>query len=315
MALMQHTPLKERTRGRWHGILTALGIEPKYLTGKHGPCPMCAGEDRWRFTDMDGGGSWICNQCGRGSSGVGLVMQFLGLPFKDAAQRIEAVLGDGVEIRLSRTSQTPAQTRARLNALWDRGAPVRRGDPVDLWLRHRGIELDIYPPCLRTAPSIVYNDDGRGTSRHPGMLARVTGPDGKPVTIHRTYLTLDGRKAAVERPRKAASPIGKSPTIRLAPPGPILGVAEGIETALSAARLFGIPTWSVIYTGGIETFEPPPAVTRVVIFGDNDQNFVGQRAAHVLAARLSSRLSLEVQIPNEPGTDWNDVLLARRNAV
>jgi putative DNA primase/helicase len=275
---------------------------------------MCGGKDRWRFMDTNGDGTWICNQCGA-DSGIALVMKFLGLPFKDAAQRIEAVLGDGVEMCPSRTGRSISQTRAWLSALWERGRPVRRGDATDLWLRYRGIELDLYPPCLRSAPFIVYSDDA-GKSRHPGMLATVTGPDGKPVTIHRTYLTPEGRKAPVEQPRKAASAIGKSPTIRLTPPGPILGVAEGIETAFSAARLFGIPTWSALNAVGIETFEPPPEVTRVAIFGDNDINHVGQRAAHALAARLSSRgLGVEVQIPDKPGADWNDVPLSCRGTV
>jgi putative DNA primase/helicase len=275
---------------------------------------MCGGKDRWRFIDTNSDGTWICNQCGA-DSGIALVMKFLGLPFKDAAQRIEAVLGDNIEMHPSRTSRTVSQTHAWLNTLWKRGRPVRRGDPTDLWLRYRGIELDIYPPCLRTAPFIVYNDDARSMSRHPGMLASVTGPDGKPVTIHRTYLTPDGRKAPVEKPRKAASPIGRGSAIRLTPPGPIIGVAEGIETAFSAARLFGIPTWSVLCARGIETFEPPAEVTKVVIFGDNDLNHVGQHAAHTLAARLASRLSVEVQIPDKPGADWNEVLLSRRSTV
>jgi len=99
--------------------------------------------------------------------------------------------------------------------------------------------------------------------------------------------------------------------VRLAFPDDVLGVAEGIETALAAAQLFGIPTWSALDAGGVERFEPPAEVERLIVFGDNDVNGAGQRAAYALAARLSGRLKIEVKIPEKPGTDWNDVLLGR----
>jgi putative DNA primase/helicase len=316
MAMTYHAPLRERTRGRWHGILTALGLAPKYLTGKHGPCPMCGGKDRWRFIDTNGDGTWICNQCGA-DSGIGLVMKFLGLPFKDAAQRIEGILGD-VQIQASRPEREEGKTRAKVKAMWRQASPVRRGDPVDLWLRRRGVGLDVYPSSIRAGERVRYYD-GRSAdvfSDHPAMLAMVSDPDGAPVTIHRTYLSSDGEKASVDSPRKLFSAVTKGSAIRLATPSRIVGVAEGIENALAAARLFQVPTWAAICAKMLENFEPPAGVEAVTIFGDNDRNYVGQRATHTLAARLSSRgLSVEVQIPSEPGDDWNDVLLARSNVA
>ena len=43
---MIRDPLRERCRGRWHGILPAIGIDRSYLTGKNGPCPLCPGGKR-----------------------------------------------------------------------------------------------------------------------------------------------------------------------------------------------------------------------------------------------------------------------------
>ena len=40
---------KERAVGRWKSILPAFGVTPQQLTGKHGPCPLCGGKDRFRF--------------------------------------------------------------------------------------------------------------------------------------------------------------------------------------------------------------------------------------------------------------------------
>jgi putative DNA primase/helicase len=94
-------------------------------------------------------------------------------------------------------------------------------------------------------------------------------------------------------------------------PGSVLGIAEGIETAFAAMKMFSIPTWAALNAGGVERFEPPVETERLIIFGDNDQNGTGQRAAYALAARLSGRLQLEIKIPEKPDTDWNDVLIER----
>jgi putative DNA primase/helicase len=312
MTLAYRIPLRERARGRWQGILAAIGIDRSYLTRKNGPCPLCpGGRDRWRFLDTDGNGTWICTHCGFGA-GADLVMKFTGLPFKEAAQRIEAVMGEA-PIERHRPNRDETQTRASLNALWRHAMPVHRGDPADLWLRSRCMGLDIYPPALRTGWSVRHYDDRQNVSCHPAMLAMVTAPDGRPSTIHRTYLTSDGLKAPIEKARKLYSSAAKGAAIRLNPPAKVLGIAEGIETALAAARLFEVPTWAGVCANMLEQFEPPTTVEKLIIFSDNDVNGAGQRAAYALAARLTGRMCVTVQIPNKPDTDWNDVLLDSRS--
>jgi putative DNA primase/helicase len=179
---------------------------------------------------------------------------------------------------------------------------------VDAYLRSRGVGLDQYPSCIRTAQSLRYFDDD-ATSTFPAMLAMVHDATGKPVTLHRTYLASDGSgKAPVEKPKKVVSSHGKGPHVRLAPIMPTMGIAEGIETALSATKLFQVPTWSALSTYGISTFEPLSEIKRLIIFGDHDTNGAGQKAAYELAARLAGQLAVEVKIPDQPGSDWNDVL-------
>lgn len=302
---MVMTPLQERARGRWHGILPAIGISEKFLKRKNGPCPVCGGKDRFRFTDIDGKGTFYCNNC-KGGNGVGLVMKFTNLPFIEAAQRIERVIG-GAPADPPAPERSEQQRRAALNALWQAGRPIQADDPVDLWLRARGVGMQNYPKCLRTGMRIRHS--GPPVAWHPAMLSVVSDTSGKPATIHKAYITTDGQKATVDKVRMFCA--GSVPTggaVRLAPPAPVLGVAEGIETALAAMELFGIPTWSTLNAGGVERFEPPIETNRLIIFADNDQNGVGQRAAYALAARLSGRIQIEVKIPETPGADWNDVL-------
>lgn len=298
-------PLQERARGRWHGILPAIGISEKFLKRKNGPCPMCGGTDRWRFTDIDGKGTWFCNHC-HGGNGISLVMKFTGLPFKEAARRIESVVG-GALANPPLLERSEQQKRDALNALWRGGGLVRADDPVDRWLRARGLRMQDYPKCLRTGMRIRHS--GPPVTWHPAMLSVVSDTNGKPATIHKTYITTDGQKAPVEKVRMfCAGSVPSGGAVRLAEPGQALGIAEGIETALSAMRMFAIPTWAALSDWGVEKFEPPAETHRLVIFGDNDLHGAGQRAAYALAARLSGRLQIEVKIPEKSGTDWNDLL-------
>lgn len=65
--------IKEAARGHWAEILADLaGISADVLDGKAHPCPKCGGKDRFRFTNQDGDGSIICNQCARRICGDGL---------------------------------------------------------------------------------------------------------------------------------------------------------------------------------------------------------------------------------------------------
>ncbi len=61
----------ERAHGRWTEILPLLGVDPRFLVNRHGPCPLCGGKDRFRFDDKDGSGSYYCNGCG---AGVGIIL-------------------------------------------------------------------------------------------------------------------------------------------------------------------------------------------------------------------------------------------------
>ena len=103
----------------------------------------------------------------------------------------------------------------------------------------------------------------------------------------------------------ATVPAGSA--IRLGEAGEVLGVAEGIETALCAMSRFEIPVWSCISSSIMSKWEPPTGVEEVVIFADNDRKFGGQAAAYNLAHRLSVKgLRVSVKVPKLVGSDWAD---------
>ena len=143
------------------------------------------------------------------------------------------------------------------------------------------------------------------------MLATVAAPDGKALSIHRTYIQ-NGQKAPVASPKKLMQgfPIAGA-AIRLTPISQVLGIAEGIETALAASELFEVPVWSCISAQGVESFEPPAGVEHVIVFADNDLNFAGQAAAYRAANRLKLKgFDVEVAVPPIMG-DWLDELSRR----
>jgi putative DNA primase/helicase len=301
------TPLRERCQGRWRSILPMLGMPARFLTNKNGPCPLCnAGRDRWRFDDQKGYGTWFCRCCGAGE-GIKLAMLFTGTTdYVTIAQKIEGVLGEAPREH-KKAELSDAAKREALNRLWQSAKRVSAGDPVDLWLRRRGVDMAAYPLSLRTCIRARYN--GPPVSFHAAMLAKVTDAAGKPATIHRTFLTADGAKAPVDKVRMFCA--GKVPpggAVRLAPAAATMGVAEGIETALGAAKLFNMPVWAALSDNGMAKFEPPPGVEHLVIFGDNDGNGAGQRAAYASGARLAVGIKVDVKIPDAADTDWNDVL-------
>ncbi len=290
---------RDAARGKWRGILIHFGIDEAFLKNEHGPCPICGGKDRFRFDDQDGDGTFYCSQCEPGS-GMKLVMDFKHWPFDKACREIDAILGN-VEVEDRKAKQAVQDKRSILVKLWKEAKVITPGDPAWLYLERRCGDPSAYLQNLRYHPALRHSVD-KGI--HPGMLALLQPNGQKAVGIHRTFLTADGRKAAVDPVRMV---YGECAQVALQQAQERLGVAEGIETAICASKAFQVPCWAALNANGMKAWEPPAGVKSVVAFGDNDQNYTGQDSAFSLAHRLSRQgFQVEVQIPATPGTDWAD---------
>jgi putative DNA primase/helicase len=295
----------EQCRNRWPSILSLFGIDSRYLTGKHGACPLCGdGTDRFRFDDKEGRGTFYCNQCGAGD-GMKFIMLKTGLKFFEAAKEIRARLGETTAAPAKPTIDYDA-ARQRAIDLFTRSFPICQ-DEAAHYLASRGLPGP-YPAALRFNSSISVK--GHPSRQYmPALLALVTDADGNPVNVHRTYLE-NGGKARMDDPRKMM--LGKIPAgsaIRLGAHDGRLGIAEGIETALAVKKRFGVTCWSAISTTILSKFIPPPNVRELIIYADNDLNFAGQTAAMELArtvATMKDGPTVEVCVPNVAGTDWAD---------
>lgn len=303
-----HRRTRDAARGQWKGILQELGVPGEHLQGRHAPCPLCGGKDRFRFDNKGGRGTWICNRCGAGD-GIALAQRILQFPFAETAKRLDAILAIGPRQADQKGTELGDDHRlCALRTVARQTFKVQKGDLVDRYLTARGVGEDLsYAPVLRFAPRLL---DGEGGVR-PAMVATVQAPDGSNHTLHRTFLRPDGlAKAEMSSPRKfmpGAVAAGSAVRLSAWAAGP-LGVAEGIETALAARRLFGMPVWAALTAGGLEKWVAPPSCTEVHIFGDNDSNFRGQQATYELAKQLAAAgVNPSVHIPSNTGDDWLDV--------
>lgn len=313
---MFHERTSLAAKGKWRGILMTLGVPEKALKDQHGPCPMCGGKDRFRFDDKDRRGTYICTQCGAGD-GMKLAVEYTGRPFKDVAAQIDEMLGNiKPDTAPAKREMTDERRRSILRDTYSATVEVKPGDLVHAYLESRGLQERIYPKALRFAESLR---DGEG-GVHPAMVAMV-GVHGQPkfCSMHRTFLRRDGKgKAEITAPRKLMPgelPDGACVMIGDYTPGSPLGIAEGIETAMSASAMFDIPVWAAINSTLLKKWLPPAGCDDVAVFGDNDEKFGGQSAAYALAHKLGVKgVSVTVSIPRIPGHDWADEWTAYRKA-
>jgi hypothetical protein len=206
------------------------------------------------------------------------------------------------------TADRPEKTAFNSNArrLWHSATAIS-GSPAEGYLAQRGI--------LRASDQLRYLErtplGPRGAVQFlPAMLAAVTTDMGI-IAVHRTFLDAPRAKlAGFERPKRALGSLGCG-TVRLAPPvAGRLGLAEGIESALSAMLLFDVPCWATLGNERFGLVGIPESVRELHLFIDNDRGgeLANQRA---LKAYSAPGRVIQSRAPASIGFDWNDELKAR----
>ena len=315
--------LSERCQNRWDGILRGAGLPERIFSRKSQPCPICGGVDRFTYDNKGGNGSFICRKCPAAGDGIELVKRFKGLEFKEAATLIETFIGSA-HVRAPLAAPDGQKQKIAMADLWKRGRPLTGDDIASRYLQGRNIDLSAYPSALRVVNSLPYFFEDKITGYFNGMIANFRSPDNLSGIIHRTYLDEPGKKASVPKPKMFMP--GRVPAggaVRLGPVAETMGIAEGIETALAASSIHGIPVWATLSAGALTKWQPPFGVKHVIIFADVDATFTGQVSAYQLATRLircewankekTERFGVEVRSPlfSDDGRyseDWADVL-------
>lgn len=308
--------IRNLCQGRWPELMRRLEIitEDKVLRGKHGSCPICGGKDRFRFDDKEGLGSWYCNSCGAGD-GFRLVMAFKGWEFAEMAKELEKVVGSVPRQINQKPKNDPRRALLKIGRELQ---PLTGRDPASLYLRNRGISV-INPYGIRWHEGLNYWDNGKLGGKFPAMVAKISSADNITESFHITYLTLDGKKAPVEHPKKVMTPINgiTGCAIRLTDPAKHIALCEGIENALAVMELEGVSCWAAVSANGLESFIPPAGVEQATIYADNDFTYTGHKAAYALAHRLTVKHHIDVDVVfrGQPGDDYLDYLNSLRRAA
>ena len=189
-------------------------------------------------------------------------------------------------------------------AIWQSAKPAQ-GTPVETYLDSRSIHLPP-PDSLRFHAGLRHPSGGIW----PAMVALVTdGADGTPLAIHRTFLARDGGGKAPIEPQKMMLGPCRGGVVRLADPGDVLMIGEGIETCLAAMQASGHAAWAALSTSGLRALNLPNDVRDVIVLADGDE--AGEAAARDCAFRWQPE-GRRVRIARPPtGMDFNDMLMGR----
>ena len=237
-----------------------------------------------------------------------------------AKDHVRAVLGlrSGTlahlpETKAAQAEPPPDERTARAVALW-REARDPRGSVVERYLRRRGLNLpdEAAGEAIRFHPACPF-----AGGHAPAMICLVRDVvTDKPQAIHRTALSGDGLKVKVRgADRLSLGPIAGG-AIKLTPDADVttcLGIAEGVETALSMRRVpeFGAsPVWSLISEAGVRRFPALSGIECLWLAVDHDP--AGIKAARTVADRWQAAGAEAFLItPFAPRADLNDIFGAR----
>lgn len=322
--------LQDKAKGQWAFIFEDLA-EPLREAVTNAPyhvaCPVHGGTDGYRlFPHFNDTGQGICNTCGGRTSGASTLAWARQIPLEQAVREIEQWLRlehntaarPARQLPAFKPAVDPAQAYKRIAQVWKASRPIE-GTPAEKYLLKRGIWRANFAPVLRFHPglSYIHGKEKRNYGKFPCLLAPIKDRNGKMVSIHRIFLTEDGDKAPVPDPKKMMSAQAdiRGAAIRLFPAGDVLGVAEGIETALAAHAVSRIPVWSCVSAVLMELVDIPDTVKTVVVWADLDRSCRGAEAAERLADRLEKQgKQVQICLPQGPipadakGLDWLDVM-------
>lgn len=237
-------------------------------------------------------GLYFCHACDVGGDVLDLHRRRFGLGFIEAARELGALVDENGPVGRVQPAQAPIprpttpdpddeRKRAMATRIWPETKPPAQ-TPVELYLGGRGGALTPPDGDLRYHPDLrLFGFAG------PAMVGRISDVHDPRhgLGLHITWLCLDGERWTRGERRYLGKKTGG--VIRLWPDEAVttgLAVAEGIETALAAARVF-TPIWATMDAGNLARFPVLDGIESLTVFADRDASGTGQRAAADCAQR------------------------------
>ncbi len=315
-----------RARSR---IAEVIGAEVELKKAGHELCGLCPfhAEKSPSFYIFSGE-HFHCFGCGAHGDAIGFVMRFRNLDFLDAVRWLldlpeiprgldkrPITQGGGRGLGPSASVETAASLD-RVKAILAECGPVVERTAARMYLWSRGLKPD--QPALLAHPALYCSEIGKPL---PALVAPLTDSRGEVTAIQRIWCVDRMEYVNGEGPQDARAPLATrkktlgamgDSAVRLAPPAAILGLAEGVESAIAASMLYRIPVWAVCGAARLGHAWLPPAVTTVFIFGDNGAT--GPALALHARELRGPRVACNLVFPAAPFGDFADQLIGRRAA-
>lgn len=338
MGKRNSTQLKSRMAGCWLSAFSALAPVLQQAIDKLGsnvPCPVDGGTDGFRlFRDANETGGGVKQSWRAIPEGIDMLMWVNNWSFTEAYDELESWL-DGVPVQSRQVIyQQPkpkvvdeSGLRNWLNKMWSEALPLHhhKAYPARAYFGYRRVSrAALASSDLRFHPSLNYKDsDGNVLGKYGAIVSLIRNNEGLPVAIHRTFISQGGHKVNLgseHKPKKMTPSVNqrsKGRQIRLfEPEHGLLGVSEGLETALAVYQAKGFPVWPGLSNTMLQGFVPPKGVHTILNFVDKDRNKTGENTALILRANLEPKgirvLNLLPPTPildsDKKGVDWADQL-------
>lgn len=327
--------VKRLAHGQWDYVFKSLAPQLSDAMANAPHHVGLEGSDDFRlFRDWKLTGGSVSNRVGTLSDGIDTLAYVAEMTKGEALKAIFKLLKDDkiTPIKLKKKTKTEKQKEARsvefkkqmLNNAIAQSTPVSSLNSDSIahkYLASRGINpwlISQLGEDIRFHANLQYQANNERTQYLPAIISVIRDAEGNIVSAHRTYLKKDGSKANVKEAKKLFPAIPGQSTMggavrTMQPINGVIGVAEGLETALAAMSRTGMPVWSTNSAVFLEGFIVPSDVTKVIIWADLDASGRGLEAAQTLAFKLAKQgVEFEIQMPNfilngAKSVDWNDV--------
>ena len=270
-------------------------------------------------TDTRGAVQWAKRRLGI-DDGEGMRMN----PAKLEAMRASAEVDR--QNREAESAADSAKRREIARQLWADCTRIVPGTAAWSYLRARGLSLRADETELMAHAGLPHPEGGS----FPALVARTSAPNGTFAGIWRIFLKHDGSgKAPVETAKLGLGDV-RGGAVRLGGVWPVIGVTEGVETAIACRQILSegsgslVPVWAALSTSGMTGLVLPDGVSGLRIYADNDPVKLrgavtlpspGMTAALAARARVAA-CGIAVSIITPPvGMDWLDALNAGQRAV
>ncbi|HHS9739317.1 TPA: DUF5906 domain-containing protein [Raoultella ornithinolytica] len=278
--------VKRLAAGSWESVLPQCGVTVP-AKGRHGPCAICGGSDRFHYIDDHGGGEWHCRQCDEPNHGDGLdlIARAQGITITAAAQKVSSVLG----IDYQAPEPKPAREKPQADIAGKvAGMLAKTTSGQSAYLTSKGLQCPF--PLMPDGSLLLVLKNGAGavtgaqTIKHDGNKRLVAG------TVKKgSFYALN----SVELPEAVI-------------------IAEGLATALSvhlmrpnALIVVAVDAGNLLPVAQVMRRRHPGA--QIIISADNDikpgEPNTGKEAAEKAAKAVSGWIALP---QSEEKADWND---------